>query len=97
MNITGGIYVDDPAIDLAVAAAILSSNSDEALAPNVCFAAEVGLSGEVRPVQRVDQRIAEAEKLGFHTIYVSKYCKLENEYKGIRVKLLSKIEELAQL
>ena len=97
LNITGGIYVDDPAIDLAVAAAILSSNSDEALAPNVCFAAEVGLSGEVRPVQRVDQRIAEAEKLGFHTIYVSKYCKLENEYKGIRVKLLSKIEELAQL
>jgi len=48
-------------------------------------------------VQRIDQRIAEAEKLGFHTIYISKYCKLEHEYKGIRVKLLSKIEELVQL
>ncbi|MDP4665553.1 MAG: DNA repair protein RadA, partial [Flavobacteriaceae bacterium] len=97
INITGGIYVDDPAIDLGVVAAVLSSNNDEAIAPNVCFAAEVGLSGEIRPVQRIDQRIAEAEKLGFHTIYISKYCKLEHEYKGIRVKLLSKIEELVQL
>ena len=88
INITGGIYVDDPAIDLGVVAAVLSSNNDEAIAPNVCFAAEVGLSGEIRPVQRIDQRIAEAEKLGFHTIYISKYCKLEHEYKGIRVKLL---------
>ena len=96
INITGGIHVEDPAIDLGVVAAVLSSNNDQPIAPNVCFAAEVGLSGEIRPIQRIDQRIAEAEKLGFHTIYISKYCKLENEYKGIRVKLLSKIEELVQ-
>jgi DNA repair protein RadA/Sms len=97
LNITGGIHVDDPAIDLGVVAAVLSSTNDEAIAPNVCFAAEVGLSGEIRPIPRIDQRIAEAEKLGFQTIYISKYCKLEHEYKGIRVKLLSKIEELVQI
>jgi len=72
LNITGGISVDDPAIDLAVMAAILSSNADIPLERGVCFAAEVGLAGEIRPVQRIDQRIIEAEKLGFSTIYVSK-------------------------
>lgn len=65
LNITGGITVDDPAIDLAVVAAILSSNEDMALQKDFCFAAEVGLSGEIRPVQRVEQRILEAKNLGF--------------------------------
>ena len=94
LNITGGITVDDPAIDLAVVAAILSSNEDEALPSNYCFAAEVGLSGEIRPVQRVEQRILEAEKLGFSTIFVSKYNKISIKPKGIKIQLISKIEDV---
>jgi len=73
LNIAGGIRVDDPAIDLAVVAAILSSNSDIAVSPRDCFAAEVGLTGEIRPVTRIEQRLAEAEKLGFERIFISKY------------------------
>lgn len=94
LNITGGITVDDPAIDLAVVAAILSSNEDEALASTYCFAAEVGLSGEIRPVQRVEQRILEAEKLGFSTIFVSKYNKIALKNTVIKIQLISKIEDL---
>ena len=94
LNITGGITVDDPAIDLAVVAAILSSNEDEALPSLFCFAAEVGLSGEIRPVQRVEQRILEAEKLGFTTIFVSKYNKITIKPKGIKIQLISKIEDV---
>ncbi|WP_338732478.1 DNA repair protein RadA [Mangrovimonas cancribranchiae] len=94
LNITGGITVDDPAIDLAVVAAILSSNEDEALPSNYCFAAEVGLSGEVRPVQRVEQRILEAEKLGFSTIFVSKYNKISLKNTKITIQLISKVEDL---
>ncbi|MCB4807506.1 DNA repair protein RadA [Tamlana sp. 62-3] len=93
LNITGGITVDDPAIDLAVVASILSSNEDEPLPKDVCFAGEVGLSGEIRPVQRVEQRILEAEKLGFSTIYVSKYNKITLKTTAIKVNLLSKIED----
>ncbi|WP_298900790.1 DNA repair protein RadA [uncultured Psychroserpens sp.] len=96
LNITGGISVDDPAIDLAVVAAILSSNEDEALEKDVCFAAEVGLSGEIRPVQRVEQRILEAEKLGFSTIFVSKYNKISLKNTVIKVQLISKIEDLVE-
>ncbi|MDX1278038.1 DNA repair protein RadA [Oceanihabitans sediminis] len=94
LNITGGISVDDPAIDLAVVAAILSSNEDEALPKDYCFAAEVGLSGEIRPVQRVEQRILEAEKLGFSTIFVSKYNKIALKNTAIKIQLISKIEDL---
>ncbi|MDC1276876.1 DNA repair protein RadA [Algibacter sp.] len=94
LNITGGITVDDPAIDLAVVAAILSSNEDVALQKDYCFAAEVGLSGEIRPVQRVEQRILEAEKLGFSTIFVSKYNKISLKNTAIQIKLISKIEDL---
>ena len=97
LNITGGINVDDPAIDLAVVAAILSSNEDDALPSNYCFAAEVGLSGEIRPVQRVEQRILEAEKLGFSTIFVSKYNKISLKDTAIKVQLISKIEDLVDL
>jgi DNA repair protein RadA/Sms len=97
LNITGGITVDDPAIDLAVVAAILSSNEDAPLAHSFCFAAEVGLSGEVRPVQRVEQRILEAEKLGFSTIFVSKYNKISLKNSAIKIKLISKIEDLVDL
>ncbi|MFS4484252.1 DNA repair protein RadA [Hyunsoonleella sp. 2307UL5-6] len=94
LNITGGITVDDPAIDLAVVAAILSSNEDEALQNDFCFAAEVGLSGEIRPVQRVEQRITEAEKLGFSTIFVSKYNKISLKNTAIKIQLISKIEDV---
>ncbi len=94
LNITGGITVDDPAIDLAVVAAILSSNEDVALQRDFCFAAEVGLSGEIRPIQRVEQRILEAEKLGFSTIFVSKYNKIALKNTAIKIQLISKIEDL---
>jgi len=97
LNITGGITVDDPAIDLAVVAAILSSNEDEALQQDFCFAAEVGLSGEIRPVQRVGQRILEAEKLGFSTIFVSKYNKISLKNTAIKIQLISKVEDLVDL
>ncbi|MEX0288475.1 MAG: DNA repair protein RadA [Flavobacteriaceae bacterium] len=93
LNITGGITVDDPAIDLAVVAAILSSNADIAIEKGVCFAAEIGLAGEVRPVQRVEQRIMEAEKLGFSTIYVSKNNKISLNPRII-VHEVGKIEEV---
>ena len=71
LNITGGISVDDTALDLAVVAAIISSNEDLVLNEKYCFAAEIGLSGEIRPVQRLEQRITEAEKLGFSKILLS--------------------------
>ncbi len=94
LNITGGIRVDDPAIDLAVVAAILSSNNDSALTENYCFAGEVGLSGEVRPVQRLEQRIIEAEKLGFNAIIISKQNKFSLKTNNIKIVKLSNIEEL---
>lgn len=70
VNIAGGLRVNDPAIDLAVLAAVLSSNMDVALDTNICLTGEVGLSGEIRPVNRIDQRIREAEKLGFEQIII---------------------------
>lgn len=73
LNITGGISIDDTAIDLAVVAAILSSNEDEEISKTNCFAAEIGLAGEIRPINRIDQRISEAEKLGFKRFFTSKY------------------------
>ena len=94
LNVTGGISVDDPAIDLAVVAAILSSNEDIPVGKDFCFAGEVGLSGEIRPVNRVDQRIQEAEKLGFSTIFVSKYNKITLKNTLIKIRLVSKIEDV---
>jgi DNA repair protein RadA/Sms len=94
LNITGGISVDDPAIDLAVIAAILSSNEDIPIEKGICFAAEVGLAGEIRPVQRVEQRILEAEKLGYTTIIVSKNNKIGLKNTKIKVLLASKIEDV---
>lgn len=94
LNITGGISVDDPATDLAVIAAILSSNVDIPIEKGTCFAAEVGLAGEIRPVQRVDQRIAEAEKLGFATIYVAKHNKITLKHTSIQIQKVAKIEDV---
>jgi len=97
LNIAGGITVDDPAIDLAVVVSILSSNEDDAIPQDYCFAAEVGLAGEIRPVNRIDKRILEAEKLGFSTIIVSKFNKIASKNSKIKVVLVSKIEEVFQL
>ena len=97
LNLAGGIRVEDPAIDLSVICSILSSSEDIAISPKICLAAEVGLSGEIRPVTRVDQRISEAEKLGFEQIIISKYNLKGldlNRYKSITVKAVSKVEEV---
>ncbi|MFK5879084.1 MAG: DNA repair protein RadA [Flavobacteriaceae bacterium] len=94
LNITGGIKVDDPAIDLAVVAAILSSNDDDPIPQEFCFAAEVGLAGEIRPVNRVDRRILEAEKLGFTKIFVSKFNKISKKNYSIKIVLVSKVEDI---
>ena len=98
LNIAGGLKVDDPAIDLAVIAAVLSSGQDIPLSPRYCFAAEVGLTGEIRPVSRLDQRLAEAEKLGFERIFVSKYGLkgLEDRHLSQKVVPVSTLFELFQ-
>ena len=94
LNLTGGIKVEDPALDLAVAAAILSSSEDIALMPLTCLAGEIGLSGEVRPVSRIDQRILEAEKLGFERIIVSSFNKgLSNKRYNIEIVTVRTIED----
>jgi DNA repair protein RadA/Sms len=96
LNIAGGIRVDDPAIDLAVICAILSSNEDMPINQKTCFAAEVGLSGEIRAVNRVQQRITEAEKLGFEKIFLSKYNfkNLERKQFNIELVQVAKIEDV---
>ncbi len=98
LNIAGGIKVEDPAIDLAVLCALLSSYEDKPLPQRICFVGEVGLSGEVRAVNRIEQRIAEAEKLGFDKIYISKFNKKSITQKSaIEIIMISKIEELYRL
>jgi DNA repair protein RadA/Sms len=96
LNIAGGIKVEDPSIDLAVLCALLSSYEDVPLSPHICFAGEVGLSGEIRAVNRIDQRIAEAEKLGFEKIIVSRYNQkgLSKQKFGIEVIMMGRVEEL---
>ncbi len=96
LNIAGGISVSDPAIDLAVLVAILSSNLDKIIPKNYCFAAEVGLAGEIRPVNRIEQRILEAEKLGFEAILISKFAKLSKTKFKIIILRASKIEDVVK-
>ncbi|HEY4784405.1 MAG TPA: DNA repair protein RadA [Bacteroidales bacterium] len=97
LNITGGIKVDDPAIDMAVISSVLSSNLDLYIDHQYCFAGEVGLSGEIRPVSRIEQRIKEAEKLGFKKIYISKANRsgLNVKFK-IEIVSVGKVEHLFQ-
>ena len=92
----GGLKVSDPACDLAVVAAVLSSNFDFAVPSDVCFAGEVGLSGEVRPVAQTDRRIIEAARLGFRKIYVSNFSGLENVPDNIEVVKVSDIPALCR-
>ncbi len=96
LNIAGGIRVDDPAIDLAVIVAVLSSNFDVAVSQKDCFAAEVGLSGEIRAVNRIDQRISEADKLGFERIFVSKYSLkgIDSSKFNIEIMPVARVEDV---
>ncbi len=96
LNLAGGLKVEDPSIDLAVLCALLSSYEDVAIAHSICFAGEVGLSGEIRAVNRIEQRIAEAEKLGFEKIIVSKYNQkgLHNKRFAIEVVTMGRVEEV---
>ena len=93
LNIAGGLRVNDPAIDLAVMAAVLSSNTDIALDNDICLAGEVGLAGEIRPVSRLDQRIREAEKLGFKKIIVPAGQQLAVQPQGIQIIPVRKVAE----
>ena len=95
LNLAGGLRVNDPAIDLSVISAILSSNMDTEIEPTVCMAGEVGLSGEIRPVSRIEQRIAEAEKLGFKQIIIPKHTMqgLDASRFGIEICPVRKVEE----
>lgn len=98
INIAGGLKVEDPSIDLAIICALLSSYEDIPLPHSICFAGEVGLNGEIRAVNRIEQRIAEAEKLGFEKIIVSKYNKKRLNLKNqkIEVVALSQVHEVYQ-
>jgi DNA repair protein RadA/Sms len=103
LNIAGGLKVEDPSIDLAVLCALLSSFEDVSMSQHICFAGEVGLSGEIRAVNRIDQRIAEAEKMGFEKIIVSKYNQkglakqkfnLPDRQAGIEIVTMGRVEEV---
>ena len=96
LNLAGGIKVDDPAVDLAVVCAVLSSNVDISIPQKTCFAAEVGLSGEIRSVNKIEQRISEAEKLGFEKIFISKYSTKNIQQKDYNIEIVAvkKIEEV---
>ncbi|HQW71356.1 MAG TPA: magnesium chelatase domain-containing protein, partial [Saprospiraceae bacterium] len=98
LNIAGGIKVDDPSIDLALAVAIISSLENKPVPQGFCFAGEVGLSGEVRPVQKLDQKINEAERMGLTTIFISKYAKYTASNQ-LRINIIQviKIEELLDI
>jgi|TARA_B110000914_G_scaffold134694_1_gene117777 DNA repair protein RadA/Sms len=97
LNITGGIKINDTAIDLAVVCSILSSDQDISLDTLVCFAGEIGLSGEIRAVNRIENRIKEAEKLGYKKIIISKYNKLSGAKFNIEIQKFGKIEEVFRL
>jgi len=99
VNIAGGLRIEDPSTDLAIICALLSSYDDTPLSSNICFAGEIGLNGEIRAVNRVEQRIAEAEKLGFEKIFISPFNKKalnKSQYK-IEVTAVGKVDELYRL
>jgi DNA repair protein RadA/Sms len=98
LNMAGGITVEDPAIDLAICVSIIASMEDISVSDKICFAAEIGLGGELRAVNRIDQRISEAEKLGFEEIYISRFNKKSLDLKKtkIEVKAFGKLTEVFQ-
>lgn len=97
LNITGGIKIDDPAVDLGVICAILSSNENVSLPDNCLFAGEVGLSGEIRAINRIEQRILEAEKLGYDVIFISKYNKIDIDKFNIKIELVGKVDDVYKM
>ncbi len=97
VNIAGGFRITDPGLDLAVAAAILSSVENKVIPPQSAWTGEIGLTGEIRPVSHVEKRIAEAGKNGFEVIYLSAHHKLENQVNDLKIRSLSNISELASL
>jgi DNA repair protein RadA/Sms len=96
INVTGGLTIEDPATDLCVVAAILSSYHDLPLPEGICFAAEIGLSGEIRPVPKIEQRIFEAQKLGFQEIVVSKFSKSTPQDTTIKVLPFSNVKAVVE-
>ena len=96
LNVAGGLRVEDPAIDLAVVTSIASSFEDAFVPPSVCFAGEVGLGGEVRAVSRIEGRIAEAEKLGFKKVFISKYNTKGLIFKNYNIQIVpvAKLDEV---
>lgn len=95
LNIAGGLKVEDPAIDLAIISSVLSSNLDIPIGKEICFAGEIGLSGEIRPVSRIDQRIREASKMGFKKIYISKFHRnMSANGREIEIIPVGKVEAL---
>ena len=94
LNITGGVKSEDPSLDLAIVSAILSSYHDTPLNEKICFASEIGLSGELRPVQKLDKRISEAKKLGYQVFVTSNFKKDLAEIKDIEILGLDKIGSL---
>ncbi|HRR93908.1 MAG TPA: magnesium chelatase domain-containing protein, partial [Bacteroidales bacterium] len=97
LNIAGGIKVADPAIDLAIISSILSSNLDIPLGKKICFAGEAGLSGEIRPVSGIEQRIREAAKMGFENIVISRFQKIP-DVKNMKINITGtgKVEQLVK-
>ena len=99
LNMAGGLKIDDPAMDLAIIAALISSYEDKVISENICFAGEVGLAGEIRAVSRVDQRIAEGNKLGFKSIILSKFNKMNVNKSELEIKLglISRVNDLSKI
>ena len=96
LNMAGGLKVSDPACDLAVICAVLSSNFDFAIPADYCFAGEIGLSGEIRPVGQADRRVGEAARLGFRKMFVSSYTKLDKKPEGIEVVKVADVPALVK-
>jgi DNA repair protein RadA/Sms len=97
LNIAGGLKISDPACDLAIIAAILSSNFDSSLPANIAFAGEIGLSGEIRPVSQIEKRISEAAKLGIEKIFISSFNKPQGKtHKGLQVVPISTVADLVK-
>jgi DNA repair protein RadA/Sms len=97
VNIAGGLRIEDPGIDLGIVAAIVSSYESMPISNKICFIGEIGLSGEIRAVSRIEQRIGEAEKLGFETVYLSKFNKLPSQQFKIKLVEITRLEELLNL
>ena len=92
----GGLRINDPACDMAVVCAVLSSNFDLPIPPDICFAGEIGLSGEIRPVAQADRRVSEAARLGFKKIFISSFASLDSKVKGVEVVKVSDVPDLVR-